>query len=255
MWLLWVLPKNRPQPGSMFVSRENQIWPHFPGNHLLKPPSHTVSDFFFFKLSLCFSFLFFTLSFFSFTRGITWLMQKVKLNLPISDLETTSKGKRELGERSWLMLNWKLVAAWASMCFLCSLTVSPWTGIYGMFSPFALLILWVSYGTDLLSMRYSNLADAQVAWLYLARHTPAQYLSKHLAFTHSFLVPLCLPPSMIPSSFPAASRPPILFSFLHPPPPQESKASKDQHKHTVRDRNNVSNEMRWQTDVCEQRWK
>lgn len=97
MWLLWVLPKNRPQPGSMFVSRENQIWPHFPGNHLLKPPSHTVSDFFFFKLSLCFSFLFFTLSFFSFTGGLTRLMQTVKLNLPVSDLETTSKGERGLG--------------------------------------------------------------------------------------------------------------------------------------------------------------
>lgn len=53
--------------------------------------------FFFFKLSLCFSFLFFTLSFFSFTGGLTWLMQTVKLKLPVSDLETTSKGKRGLG--------------------------------------------------------------------------------------------------------------------------------------------------------------
>lgn len=67
-----------------------------------KPPpqatfTHSVWLFFFFKLSLCFSFLFFTLSFFSFTGGLTWLMQTVKLNLPVSDLETTSKGKRGLG--------------------------------------------------------------------------------------------------------------------------------------------------------------
>ncbi|MED6252432.1 hypothetical protein ILYODFUR_029787 [Ilyodon furcidens] len=37
MWLLWLLPKNRPRPGSMCVSTENQIWPHFPGNHLQPP--------------------------------------------------------------------------------------------------------------------------------------------------------------------------------------------------------------------------
>lgn len=45
LWLLWVLPKNRPRPGTMFVSRENQIWPHFPENHLQPPSRHTASDF------------------------------------------------------------------------------------------------------------------------------------------------------------------------------------------------------------------
>lgn len=50
MWLLWALHKNRPQPGSEFVSRENQIWPHFPGNHLQSPSLQTAAFFFFFSL-------------------------------------------------------------------------------------------------------------------------------------------------------------------------------------------------------------
>lgn len=43
LWLLWLLPRNRPRPGSMFVSRENQIRPHFPENHLQRTASDRLS--------------------------------------------------------------------------------------------------------------------------------------------------------------------------------------------------------------------
>lgn len=95
MWLLWVLPKNRPQPGSMFVSRENQIWPHFPGNHLQSPSPHTALDFLNVPpaaFSSCFS---------AFTplSGLAWLVQIISLHfsffqsLLISDSEITRKGR------------------------------------------------------------------------------------------------------------------------------------------------------------------
>lgn len=225
MWLLWVLPKNRPQPGSMFVSRENQIWPHFPGNHLLKPPSHTVSDFFFFfKLSLCFSFLFFTLSFFSFTGGLTWLMQTVKLNLPVSDLETTSKGKRGLGVIS-CQIDAKLKVGCSTSIHVLSVLTHSVTLDWNLWVVFSLcssnLVSLIRHWFTISAIQQLGRRSGRLivsGTTHTSTHTGhlAQYLSKHLAFTHSFVG---LPPSMIPSSFPTDSRPPILFSFLHPPHP------------------------------------
>lgn len=55
--------------------------------------------------------------------------------------------------------------------------MSSWTGIYGMF---ALLILWVSYGTDLQATWCSNLAEAQVPRLYLVWHTPAHNICQNM---------------------------------------------------------------------------
>lgn len=158
MWLLWVLPKSRPQPGSMFVSRENQIWPHFPGNHLQPPSPHTASDFFFPHPPK----LFFLIYFFSFTRGFAWLMQIISLHFPffraplISDLEITSKGREGSSVMS-CQINAKMKLSRRKKhpyartrsfiffsVFLSTRTLSSCTEIYGMFSLFALLILWVS---------------------------------------------------------------------------------------------------------------
>lgn len=47
MWLLWVLLKNSPQPGRVFLRKGNQIWPNFPGNHPLLTPRQKLLYFFF----------------------------------------------------------------------------------------------------------------------------------------------------------------------------------------------------------------
>lgn len=254
MWLLWVLPKNRPQPGSMFVSRENQIWPHFPGNHLLKPPSHTVSDFFFFfKLSLCFSFLFFTLSFFSFTGGLTWLMQTVKLNLPVSDLETTSKGKRGLGVIS-CQIDAKLKVGCSTSIHVLSVLTHSVTLDWNLWDVFSLcssnLVSLIRHWFPISAIQQLGRRSGRLI-VSGTTHTSTVFVK-----TFGFYTFFCWSSSLYdPFLFPyrlSSSHP---FLFFASPPPLESKASKDQHKHTVRDRNNVSNEMRWQTDVCEQRWK
>lgn len=94
--------------------------------------------------------------------------------------------------------------------FLSTCIVSSWSGIYGMFSLFALLILWVSYDADLLSPWYSNLADAQVPWLYLVRRTPAHNICQNI--WPSRILHLLLSPPVIHLTSPPSPSPP-------PPPP------------------------------------
>lgn len=133
---------------------------------------------------------------------------------------------------------------WNFPLFLSTSTVSSWAGIYGMF---ALLILWVSYSTDLLATWYSELAAAQVPWLYLFWDTPAHNICQN----------------MWPRSILSPSVPCLLPLHINPPPSLPlswilEQRHKGNIKLTVTDFFFVLfcfiNEI-LQVDVCEHSWK
>lgn len=138
--------------------------------------THKAADFL--NFPRCF---FFSSSFSSFTWHHAWFMQIIARHpfivLLLSDPETTRKEGRAV----------RLIWGWNSTLKLSLNARSVnlvW--IYGEFAP---LILWVSYGRDLLATWYSNLAEAQVPLIVSdMTHTSTQYLSKHVASTHSFLL-------------------------------------------------------------------
>ena len=249
MWLLWVLSKNRPQPGSMFVSRENQIWPNFPGNHLLtllffiSPPQL----FFLFPFSLLPRVLLdlFKLSVWTFLFSRHWWLPNRRLQVKEeraqwNELSHSCKSEalQQLKKYGFILFFFK--GAWCP----------SWIGIYEMFSFFAFLILWGSYCTDLLSQWYSNLADVQVRWLYLERHTRAHNICQNMwpsrilfSFLYRYISTLSTPsPPAIPPS-------PLLPWIL-----QESEAFETKTKLLVTDRNIFISEIP-HPDVWECRYK
>ena len=126
--------------------------------------------------------------------------------------------------------------------------VSSWAGIYGMF---ALLILWASYGTDLLSAAtWQRLKSPDCIWYDTHQHTIfVKTCGLHAFFSRSFPVfpSISAPPPPQPS--PLLSLHPILCVGS----PEDQKHKGDT-KVMVTDRNIFINEIP-QLDVCECRWK